>query len=304
MGISEEELRRNCVGVATCSEAVLLAERALAAAGIESPGFEAQLLVAHVLCVDRVSVVARTAPGMSGSQQQELLELLSARCRRIPLAYLRRTQEFYGLTFTVSPAVLIPRPETELLVDFALDVLRTPGFGQHPVMIDVGTGSGCISVAALTNCPQARAIGVDVSPEALEVAEINSRRNGVNERIRFIQASLLTCFSERVCLVVSNPPYIACGQIGALQPEVALYEPRLALDGGADGLQTIGDLVESAPALLVPGGWLAIECARGQANEVSRLFNTAGLERIRIVEDLAGIQRMVCGMRPSNVLRI
>jgi release factor glutamine methyltransferase len=274
-----------------------MAERILAAAGIESPRLEAQLLVAHVLCVDRVAVVARTAPNLTALQKQVLFGLLTERTRRIPLAYLRGSQEFYGLTFTVSPATLIPRPETELLVDFALEVLGRTGAGRHPVMVDVGAGSGCISIAVLKNCRGTQSLAIDISAEALEVARNNSIRIGVSDRIRFIQGNLLTSIRENVHLIVSNPPYIASGQIDGLQPEVALYEPRLALDGGADGLEIVREIIESATALLERGGWLAIECARGQAQPVSDLFGIAGLLQVRIVNDLAGIQRMVCGMR-------
>ena len=297
---SREDLRRECGDLESCTEAVLLAERVLAAAGIEPPRFEAQLLVAQVLCVDRVVVVARTAPDLIATQKQELFELLTERTRRVPLAYLRGSQEFYGLAFAVSPATLIPRPETELLVDFALEVLGTACAGRHPLMIDVGAGSGCISIAALKNCPGARALAVDVSAKALEVARLNAVRSGVYDRIRFIQGNLLTSIREKAHLIVSNPPYIASGQIDDLQPEVALYEPRLALDGGGDGLEMVREIVESAGALLEGGGWLAIECAQGQAKQVSALFGIAGLRQLRIVKDLAGIQRMVCGMRPLD----
>jgi release factor glutamine methyltransferase len=211
---------------------------------------------------------------------------------------LRGSQEFYGLVFAVSPATLIPRPETELLVDFALEILGACEEDRPAVMVDVGAGSGCLSIAALKNCPRARAVAVDISPEALTVARINSVRIGVSDRIRFVQGNLLDGIRERVQLIVSNPPYIESGQIADLQPEVALHEPRLALDGGADGFAIIRKIVKSAVSVLNRGGWLALECAQGQSLQVAKLYSSAGLASIRIVNDLAGIQRMVCGMHP------
>jgi len=295
---SEVELKRQCDGLVTCSEAVALAERTLTAAEIESPPrFEAQLLVAQALCSDRSAVVARTAAGPDAHQKDELFRLLSNRVKRVPLAYLRGNQEFYGIRFAVNSATLIPRPETELLVDFAREVLGARPLGDNPIVIDVGCGSGCILIAVLAHCPLARAVAVDISSDALQVARSNAVRLGISDRIRFVQANLLDGVQDGPQLIISNPPYIESGQIDKLQPEVAAYEPRLALDGGADGLLHIREIVKSAARLLASGGWLAVECGQGQAGRVFDLFTEAGLTALRVVSDLAGIQRIVCGMR-------
>ncbi|HZT40930.1 MAG TPA: peptide chain release factor N(5)-glutamine methyltransferase [Chthonomonadaceae bacterium] len=265
----------------------------LAAAGIEDPRFEAQILLALALGVSRSQVVAGLAPPPTEAQRQAFLSLVQERARRVPLAYLRGSQEFYGLPFTVTPEVLIPRPETELLVDFALETLRaaeTPS----PVLADVGTGSGCIAIAVLAHCPPARALAVDISAAALAVAGTNAARNGVTERIRFARAGLLTGLATaHFDLVVSNPPYIPTSEIPKLQEEVRAFEPELALDGGADGLDFHRGLVTGAMRALRPGGWLAVEVAMGQAPVVAALFRQAGLTSIAIRQDLAGIERVV-----------
>lgn len=291
-------LNREIDSFSSCTEAVQLAERTLIAAGIDSPRFEAQLLVACAMGVDRSAVIARTAPDPNHFQRSSLLHMLSERSRRVPLAYLRGTQEFYGLPFSVSPATLIPRPESEMLVDFALEAFTSPDSARTPVLVDIGTGSGCIAVAALVNRLDARAIAVDLSVDALAMARLNAEQNGVSARIRFVQTNVLAGIGRGVNLIVSNPPYIPSQDIEALQPEVAIYEPRLALDGGSDGLAILRRIVVSASFALVAGGWLAVECACGQARSVADLFKGIGFESCRIVPDLAGIERLVCGMRP------
>jgi release factor glutamine methyltransferase len=297
---SEQALQLACAELETCADAVGLAERFLADAGIESPRFEAQLLAALALDVDRSAVIARTASAPNSHQKSMLYGLISERVRRVPLAYLRGSQEFYGLEFAVNRATLIPRPETELLVDFACEVLGAACSECAPIMVDVGAGSGCIAVAALKVCARARAVAIDLSPEALTVARQNSANIGVWDRIRFVQANFLHSLRNRVQIIVSNPPYIPSAEIAALQPEVAIHEPKLSLDGGADGLTAIRKIAFSAMALLVPGGWLGIECAQGQAIKVSELFRRSGFEVVRVVNDLAGIPRVVCGQNPTD----
>lgn len=290
----------------------------LADAGIENPRFEAQLLLAHVLGLSRAAVAARLYQLSDDIQEREFRRLVRERAKRVPLAYLRGEQEFYGLPFLVTPAVLIPRPETEMLVDFAREALpestscvpaRPAGRSSSaesdpdgfPVVVDVGTGSGCIAVAILAHCPTARAIALDLSAEALAVAGNNAARNNVTERIRFVRASCLEGVAERPDLIVSNPPYISTAEIPTLQAEVREYEPRLALDGGADGLEVHRRLAAGAFRALRPGGWLAVEVAQGQAQAVAALLQAAGLVSIQKRRDLAGIERMVCGQRKSVV---
>ncbi len=304
----------------TVESAVAWAKNVLSRANIPEARFESQLLLALTLDVSLVSIIAGTCPPPNSIQHQRFVELVQARARHIPLAYLRGTQEFYGLTFTVSPAVLIPRPETELLVDFALEKLShfklarcnngdeneipdrlacSPADdGSLPLIADVGTGSGCIPIAILANLPAVRAVACDISMSALRLAKRNAAANSVHNRLRFIRSDLLTAVGEtRFGLILSNPPYIPTAEIETLQLEVRDSEPRLALDGGPNGLFFYRKLVVQARDKLLQGGWLAVEVGQGQAADVSSLMASAGLTAIETRNDLAGIARIVCGQR-------
>ena len=269
----------------------------LTAAGVETPRLEAQLLLAQALGVTRTAVVAGIYREASEEQFAEFERLVQARERRVPLAYLRGTQEFYGLTFRVGPEVLIPRPETEMLVEFALEKLgETVGS-----LADVGTGSGCIVTSALAHNAAVRGVGFDLSAAALAVARGNAAQNGVAERVRWVQGDLLLgAGAERFAVVVSNPPYIPSAEIEALAPEVRDAEPRLALDGGADGLECYRRLAEQAMRALRPGGWLAVEVGMGQAPDVAALWQTADWQAVEARRDLAGIERVVCGRKGAR----
>ncbi len=269
----------------------------LAGAGVDNARFEAQLLLMLALDVPRSSVVAGTYAAPTEAQEQAFNNLVARRKARVPLAYLRGTQEFYGLEFEVTPDVLIPRPETERLVELALEraeqILQT----QSVVTIaDVGTGSGCIPAAILKQQVGARAVAIDISPAALAVARRNAQRHGVLERLRFAQSDLLSCVgAESFDIVVSNPPYIPSRDVSALQPEVARYEPQLALDGGSDGLTLFRALIQQAKWALKPNGWLWMEVGQGQAQEVSALLEQAGYADVQTYPDHAGIERIVGG---------
>jgi release factor glutamine methyltransferase len=267
----------------------------LAASGVDAPRLEAQLLLALALGVTRTAVVAGIHAEPDAAQRARCETLIEARRRRVPLAYLRGTQEFYGLDFEVRPAVLIPRPETEMLVDFALETLgavRGSGDSGGPaaLLADVGAGSGCIAIAALAHCPGARGVAFDISRPALAVARRNARLHGVAGRLRLICADLLRgARQERFDLILSNPPYIRSGDLAELQPEVRDAEPRLALDGGADGLSVYRRLAVLASSRLAPGGRMAVEVGLGQADEVTRILRAAGFGQIEARRDLAGI---------------
>ena len=264
------------------------ADRLLNAAGIEDARFEAQLLLALALNVSRTTLLAGLRPTLSETEFRAFEALARERERRVPLAYLRGTQEFYGLPFLVTPATLIPRPETELLVEFALEKSPT-------LLADVGTGTGCIPIAVLAHCPQARAVAFDLSFEALAVARRNAIANNVMDRLRLVQGNILRGAGGMFDLLVSNPPYIPSEEIDGLQAEVRDFEPRLALDGGRDGLTLLRELAQEARRVLKPGGWLAVEVALGQASVVAELFAARGLTAIAARRDLAGIERIVCG---------
>ncbi len=258
---------------------------------------EAELLLGCALALSRLEVVRGLSTPPTPEQWRRFDTLLARRSNREPLAYLRGTQEFYGLELGVSPAVLVPRPETEMLVDLALERLRER---PHPTVIDVGSGSGCIAVAMAKNAPAARVTGIDLSRDALAVAAENARRHGVGSRVLFLQADLLAAVRDAsLDMVLSNPPYIPSNDIPGLQPEVAEHEPRIALDGGPDGLAVVRRITAQAARVLRPGGWLAVEVGQGQAEQVGNLFVAAGFECMDIRSDLAGIQRVIAGKRGS-----
>ena len=284
------------------SDPVNWATKELAQAGVENARFEAQLLLGLTLNVPRSSIVAQTYSALTDAQQQRFADLVTQRRQRVPFAYLRGTQEFYGLEFIVTPDVLIPRPETELLVELALQqaarILQTQ---SAVTLADVGTGSGCIPVAILKNQAQAQAVAVDISRAALKVAQRNALRHAVTTRLRLVQADLLSCaHPNQFDIIVSNPPYIPSEDVGVLQPEVAHYEPRSALDGGNDGLFFYRQLVQQAKRALKPNGWLWVELGRGQTQDVSVLMQNAGYTDLQTYRDLAGIERVVGGGRSEE----
>ena len=196
-----------------------------------------------------------------------------------------------GLEFEVTSEVLSPRPETEFIVEEALACLRTAGARPPVTLVDVGTGSGCLAISLARELPGARVLATDVSEAALAVAARNARRHGVDERVEFRRVSLLDGITETLHLIVSNPPYVATGDIRGLPPEVREFEPFVALDGGADGLDLIRELLRSASTALEPGGWLIFEFGYGQEDGVREAIAGSGLELVRIREDLQGIPR-------------
>jgi release factor glutamine methyltransferase len=209
------------------------------------------------------------------------------------LQYITGHQEFFGLDFEVNPAVLIPRPETELLVEAALPLVGNAG---TPLICDVGTGSGCIIISLLHARPDARGIAVDFSAEALRVARRNAERNAVVERVSFVAGDGFAAFSrdrQRFDLIVSNPPYIADAALAGLQREVRDHEPFLALTSGVDGLGMIKRLLLQAPELLIEGGHMVLEIGFGQHEAIPRLLNRRIWELIAVHHDLQGIPRTV-----------
>lgn len=278
----------------TCtSELVLRASAELEKAGIERPLFEAQILMAIAEDSSRLEVLRYPERLPTVESAERFRRLVTERGQRVPLAYLRGTQEFHGLEFKVNPDVLIPRPETELLVDLAIERLAER---EACRVVDVGTGSGCIAVAIAVYLTHIEVTGLDLSSAALAVASVNARELGVGDRVRFVESDLLDSAADKSAeMIVANPPYIPTEEIGALQPEVRDFEPRGALDGGADGLRFHARLIHDAPRVLTPGGMLAVEVACGQARQVESLMHAAGYVNIGVRPDLAGIERVVHG---------
>lgn len=264
----------------------------LAERGIDSGRLDAELLLADLLQLDRVGLYLNFDRPLTAEELASYRERVGRRARREPLQYILGRTEFWSLSFRVGPAVLVPRPDTEVLVEEALARVAT-----EARILDVGTGSGAIAVALAHELADARVTAVDISAEALAVAAQNARDNGLAERIAFIRADLHALPEGQYDLVVANPPYIAEGEFAGLMPEVRDYEPQLALAGGADGLDAYRALARQAPRLLTAGGWLLVEIGAGQAAAVGELLAEAGLEECFTRDDYAGLPRVVGGRR-------
>lgn len=278
--------------MATVREALAGAARRLAGAGVADADREALWLLAHVLETTAGGLRLRTFEQLSSGVAAVYETLVARRAAREPLQYILGTEEFMGMTFRVSPAVLIPRLDTEVLVRESAARLH----GSVRVA-DIGTGSGAIAVGLARLLPQARVVAVDISPEALEVARANAAANGVGERVEFRLGDLLEPLGdERFDAVISNPPYIGEAEWAELMPEVQRYEPRGALTPGSDALLYYRRLAAGAPALLRSGGFLAAEVGYDQAAAVSDLFARAGL-LVSTFADTAGIDRVIMGRR-------
>ena len=272
------------------------ARRLLEQAGIESAGQEVLWLVAHALCLPTHHVVTDRDRFLSSAELMAARRLIERRVGREPLQYILGTQEFCGLEFEVNPAVLIPRPETQLLVEYVLQRIST---GRRDTIVDVCTGSGCIAVAIARQQPYARVLATDLSRRSLDVARENASRHGVGERITWLEGDLLQPLMEQglegqVDVIVSNPPYIAESEWVMLQPEVQLFEPRSALVAGIHGTELHERLLEEARPYLVPGGAVIMEIGAGQARALRRIIEQMSEYRFhRLVYDEAGLERVV-----------
>jgi release factor glutamine methyltransferase len=265
-------------------------------AGKADARFEAELLLRSALGEDRARFFATLDEEVAPAALTRFRQWLDLRASGVPLQHIVGHQEFMGLDFKVTPAVLIPRPDTEIAVEVALEII---GQLEEPLVADIATGSGAIGVALAHHQPRARVWATDISHAALQVAEENACRNGVSQRITFLPGSWgapLRAQGLTFDCIVSNPPYIASDEIEQLAIEVQ-KEPRLALDGGPDGLDCYRALVPEAHALLRPGGSLVLEVGQGQAPDVSALLESHGFTHITTRPDLAGIERVVYGIR-------
>ncbi len=264
-------------------------------AGIENPQREAKLLLAHILMCAPAKLMAQT---VRPEQAAQFHRMVDRRVRHEPFAYITGTRGFWTLDLEVTPATLIPRPDTETLIDAALAHV---GDRRAPLdILDLGTGTGAILIALLSELPNATGQGVDVSREALSIAERNALRAGVGIRARFAISSWWSHVSGSFDLIVSNPPYIPSADIAGLEPDVRDFEPHLALDGGPDGLAAYRAIATLAPARLNPGGALLAEVGLGQAPDVAAIFAAAGLSDTDIRHDLAGKARVVIARHPRK----
>ncbi len=269
---------------------------ALAAANIDDPSREARLLLEFATGLTPERLLRDDGRNLSVGQAQRLTDALHRRLAHEPISRIKGERCFSGRTFKLSPAVLDPRPETETLIDLVLQWVEQTGSRQRPVsIIDVGTGSGCILITLLAELPNATGLATDLSPDALRIATANAEHNGVATRTRFAQARSLDGIDGPFEILVSNPPYIPSTDIAALDPGVRKYDPRLALDGGPDGLAIYRDIAARA-GVVVPSGLIAVEVGAGQAADVAHILtrcvpNRAGQPWTRT--DLGGHPRTV-----------
>jgi release factor glutamine methyltransferase len=271
---------------------VLQAARIRLSPTSQYPRRDAELILAHVLGCDSTALLTHPERPLSAQEEDGFESLLKRRLANEPVQYLTGEQEFYGLLFEVSPDVLIPRPETEHLVEAVLERFDREA---NPRIVDVGTGSGAIAVAIAHALPRSQVTAVDSSPEALVVARSNAERHGVMDRMSFLQSDLLAA-AERTQfdVVVSNPPYVADGEV--LEPQVAHYEPHSALYAGPTGLEIYERLIPQARAVLKPRGWLMMEIGYGQQAVLEALLG--GWSEVSFVPDLQGIPRVVQAQKP------
>jgi len=280
----------------TLKQALSRAQETLVANDIEDAALEGKLLLRHVLKISRVQLYQDLNQELSPEQEEAFWHLIKRRLSHEPTAYITRHCEFYGLDFYVDPGVLIPRPESELLVEEALKfVSKHPARKNYPCLIaEVGTGSGVIAITLALHLPQAKIYAIDVSATALEVAAINCQRHRVGNQVHLLSGNMLEVLPESVDLIVANLPYIRDNEMEELSPEIQLFEPRIALAGGEDGLDKIRQLCQQVGDRLRPEGCLLVEIGLGQGkaltNSLCSLFPSA---QIKVIPDLSGIDRVV-----------
>ncbi len=284
----------------TIAEAIAAAAERLAAQGVENARLDAEVLLRHVLGRDRAWLVAHYPDPLDGVSQSSYERYIDRRAKREPLQYITGTQEFWGIPFRVTRDVLIPRPETELVVE---ESLKRTSREACPIIVDLCTGSGCIAVSLAHELPKSRVFATDRSEQALDVARENARRNGVAGHIRFCQGNLFDPLDEldiggRIDVITANPPYVRESERPGLQPEVRDFEPALALFAGPEGTEVADSILNAAPRYLRAGGSLVMEMGIGQA---AALRNTAtenrGYSAVKVLRDLAGIERVIVATR-------
>ena len=270
----------------------------LRAAGVDAPRRDARLLMQHALGLSPEAMLADDRLPLEDDEARRLTALVRRRVAREPIAYLTGSREFWSLEFSVDTSVLVPRPESETLVEAVL--AHAPRLPARPRLLDLGTGTGCLLAALLSELPCAIGVGIDISAGAVSLARTNARRLGLGKRASFAVADWGAPLAARFDVVVSNPPYVAAPALASLAPEIARHEPRQALAGGADGYDCYRRLAPQVARLLAPGGLAAIELGAGMADEVGSLFTAAGLVEIGRCCDLSGIERCAMFARDTD----
>jgi release factor glutamine methyltransferase len=277
--VTFEELRRS-------------ARHTLRTAGIESADIDVKILMREAFGLGASDLIVNAQHQVPFVGQSQFHAMLDRRLKHEPIAYITGKQPFWTLDFKVSPGVLIPRPETEGVVERALSLIAEV---DNPVIADVGTGSGAIVLSLLSERKDASAIGLDISAKGLEIAKLNAIQFGIADRVKFIKSDYLSALKERVNIVVSNPPYVTDKAMGELPTTVVKFEPDLALRGGGDGLVAYKCIIDDLARVLLPSGIVVFEIGYDQGASVESLLARNGFENIRVDKDLAGLDRVVSG---------
>jgi release factor glutamine methyltransferase len=287
-------------GAAALNQALSRAASHLERAGVPEPRPDAEILLAHILGCSRTFLAAHPADPLAPQALQQFEAAVRLRSTRRPLVYITGRTEFYGLEFEISDAVMVPRPETELLVEETISMLKRAA-SPSPRVLDIATGSGCIAVAIAAHILRARLLATDLSSRALQVAKRNAILHGVADRIRLVACDIFSGLraAHAFDAVVSNPPYVATPDIDDLQPEIRDHEPRIALDGGNDGLAVTREITSGVAGYVKGGGIVALEIGIDQAEEVVDALQRAGLVRVSVSRDYSGLPRVVTGHKPA-----
>ena len=279
----------------TISEILINASKVLKDHGIHEPRREASSLLEHALQKNRTFLIAHPEYVLEKSERKRFFSFVERRSGREPFHYIVGHKEFYGLDFEITPDVLIPRPETEMLVQHSIEILQEI---EIPVFCEVGVGSGCISISILSEVESSSAVGLEISENARAVAKRNAKRHHVANRLKLMHSNIYSALEiERFDLIVSNPPYVPAADIARLEPEVRDFEPHLALTDGGDGLSIIKTIVGESKEFLKSGGFLLIEIGIGQADAVRHMLEPALWQIVEILPDFQAIPRMVRAQR-------
>jgi release factor glutamine methyltransferase len=279
----------------TIREALILGRKKLSAAGIENPCLDSEVLLGYVLGIEKLQLYVRANQTVSQKQLDTYAQLISLRCQHMPVAYIIKQKEFYGLTFYVKPGVLIPRPETEFLVEETLSIIKNI---KRPKVADLCCGSGAISVAIAVNQKDVVVYASDISEIAGEVTNINAKKHKVKERITFLQGDLWTPFEEKkinnLDVIISNPPYIPEAEIQNLPLDVK-NEPKIALNGGKKGVDFYQKILQKSKDYLAPKGHIVLEIGWNQSNLVKEMLIESGFQVKKVIKDYAGFDRVISG---------
>lgn len=287
----------------TIQDALNKAVKAIEKTEAFTPLLDAEVLLCHTLHTDRLFLILHRDKELTQEQVDYFHGLIQKRLKGVPVPYLTKRQEFMGLDFYVAEGVLIPRPDTEILVETVIRIAKSINTKSILQIVDIGTGSGAISVSLATYIPNVLIYAIDLSYKALEIAKKNAKANQVSDKIIFLQGDLLRPLAQkqlqyRIDILVSNPPYIPSREIDGLQVEIAEYEPRLALDGGEDGFDYYRRIIDQSRTYLKQGGWIAFEMGYDQGKQIEKTMEAERIyNHIERVKDLSGKERVIIGKR-------